>query len=151
MAKSSGSGTANPWLAALVKHQFWLLALLAPLLLLPLLSLARQGLMNQIEEQRKAIDTKVKDMDRIRSSNPQHPNKYWEEEIETSTMRVKRETLREWKKFWESQNGFRVWPASLGADFLKAVSNLKPEGKLSRKWLELYQNNVRSQIGRAHV
>lgn len=141
MAKISAADASRPLVEAFAKYHFWLLALVVPSVLLPLLFLARGDLAAKIETQRGAINGHIKAMKDVRAI-PQHPNESWTNDIDNSTMRVKRETFAEWRKFWESQQPLRVWPASLGADFLKMVETLKSDGKLSRKLLERYQNNA---------
>jgi hypothetical protein len=145
MAKASVSGAARPWLTLLAKHHFWLLALIVPLVLLPLLFVAKGHLTGQIEAVQKQIEGHITSLQNVRRIT-QHPNDSWANDIDTSTMRVKRETLAEWRKFWDSQQVIRVWPESLGADFVKAVETLKPDGKLSPRLLERYQNMVRTLV-----
>ena len=145
MAKSAGSLAANPAVALLIKHHFWLLTLLVPLVLLPLLFVGRAALQAEIEGVREQIKSHLSAMQSVRKI-PQHPNQSWSNDIDKSTMRVKRETFGEWQKFWASQQPIRVWPESLGEDFLKQVAQLKPDGKLSRKLLERYQNNAKTLV-----
>ena len=146
MAKISASDTARPFVAMLAKHHFWLLAIVVPVVLLPSLFMAQGHLSAQIKVVRDQIDGYLKALTNIRTTETQHPNEFWEKDIDASTMRVKRETFAEWRKFWDSQASFRVWPESLGPDFVKAVESLKPDGKLSPRLLERYQNNVRTLV-----
>ena len=145
MAKTSVSEKTRPWAAILAKHHFWLLAIVVPLVLMPLLLLARSQLTAQIEAVREQIKGHVSALQAVRRI-PQHPNSSWANDIDISTMRVKRETFAEWRKFWDSQQSLRVWPESLGPDFVKAAESLKPDGKLSPRLLERYQNNVRTLV-----
>jgi hypothetical protein len=109
------------------------------------LFMARGELVTKIEAQRGTINGHIKAMEDVRKIT-QHPNESWTNDIDASTMRVKRETFAEWRRFWESQQPLRVWPAALGNDFVEKVEALKPDGKLSRKLLERYQNNTRSLV-----
>lgn len=145
MAKVSVSVATRPWAILLAKHHFWLLAIVAPLVLIPLLLLAQGRFTAQIELVREQIKSHINALQAVRRI-PQHPNDSWANDIDTSTMRVKRETLAEWRKLWERQAWLRVWPESLGKDFVEAVKTLKPDGKLSPRLLERYQNNVRSLV-----
>ena len=145
MAKISASDTTRPFVAMIAKHHFWLLAIVVPFLLLPLVFLVRGELTTQIEAVRAQIKGHLTALKSVRSI-PQHPNTSWANDIDTSTMRVKRETFAEWRKLWDSQRLFRAWPESLGPDFVKAVESLKPDGKLSPRLLERYQNNVRMLV-----
>ena len=132
-------------LAILIKHHFWMLAVLVPLVLLPLLFVALGKLRTEIGSMREQINGSLTALKNVRLIT-QHPNSFWEEGIDQSTMRVKRETYAEWTRFWQSQKAFRTWPAALGPDFVKAAENLKPDGKLSRQLLERYQNNVKQLV-----
>ncbi|MEI6255718.1 MAG: hypothetical protein WCQ77_03640 [Planctomycetota bacterium] len=145
MAKLLVSNKGLPSLLLLARYHFWLLALVVPLLLLPMLAVAQNTLQSQITAVQAQIKSYIDSLKAV-CKIPQHPNDSWSNEIDNSTMRVKRETFAEWKKFWDSQQAFRTWPDSLGADFVGAVEAIKPDGKLSRKWLERYQNNVRSLV-----
>jgi hypothetical protein len=145
MAKTSAADQARPVVAIFVKQHFWMLAVLVPLILVPSLLAARGQLAAQIDDVRRKIDGHISALQNVRKI-PQHPNSSWANDIDTSTMRVKRETFAEWRKLWDSQQPLRVWPESLGPDFVKAVDALKPEAKLSPRLLERYQNNVRSLV-----
>lgn len=129
----------------LAKHHFWLLSLVVPLILVPVLLLAQGELTAQINVVRQQIEGHISALQSVRRI-PQHPNSSWANDIDTSTMRVKRETFAEWRKFWDSQQSLRVWPESLGPDFVKAAESLKPDGKLSPRLLERYQNSVRGLV-----
>ena len=141
MVKMSSAGSSRLLVEAFAKYHFWLLAVVVPSVLLPLLFLARGDLAAKIQTQRGAIDGHIRAMKEVRAI-PQHPNESWTNDIDNSTMRVKRETFAEWRKLWESQRPLWVWPAILGPDFRKVVEALKPDGRLSRKMLERYQNNA---------
>jgi hypothetical protein len=145
MAKTSIRDQARPWAALLAKHHFWLLAVVVPLVLVPLVFFAQGHLISEIEAVRTQIKGQLSALQGVRRI-PQHPNNSWANDIDASTARVKRETFAEWRKFWESQRPLRVWPESLGPDFVKEVEALKPDGKLSRNRLERYQNNVRTLV-----
>lgn len=143
MAKLSVPGKLPPAVAILIKHHFWLLALLVPLVLVPLLFMAQGNLAEQITAMQAQIKGAIDGLRGVRRI-PQHPNNFWTNEIEASTKKVKRETYSEWKQFWDSQKALRVWPEKqVGVDFVKAVDSLKPGGSLPRPMLERYQDRVR--------
>jgi len=131
----------RPAVALLAKHHFWLLAILVPLLLLPLLFTARGGLQAQIVSSQGQIRGKLEAVRSVRSVEP-HPNASWSTEIDADAVRIRRETLAEWQKFWDSQGFLRVWPKELGDDFLTAVTTLKPNGRLDRNLLRRYQTVI---------
>ena len=145
MAQSSAADKLRPALQILSKYHFWMLAVVVPCIVVPVLFMAHAHLLKQINVVRDQIKSCLSSLQSVRKIT-QHPNPTWSNDIDTSTMRVKRETLTEWRRFWDSQATFRTWPDSLGADFVKAATALKPDGKLSRKLLERYQDVVRSLV-----
>jgi hypothetical protein len=144
----------RPAFAAIAKYHFWILAALAPLLLLPLLFVGAGGLKARITAQRGTIEAKLGQARAVTSQRP-HPNESWRTAIDADVAEVDRETLVEWRRFWHSQAGLRVWPALLGDSFLADVARLQPGGKLDRNSLVRYQNDVprlvRSLPGRMGV
>jgi hypothetical protein len=135
----------RPYIDFVVKHHFWLLVPLVPLLVLPVLFMAEGSLGEQIEAARGQIDSRLSALRSVRGIEP-HPNESWSAQINARTNAVRRETRDEWHRFWESQQSLRVWPAALGDDFVQRAAALKPDGKLPRKLLERYQNSVRSLV-----
>jgi len=131
----------RPAVALLAKHHFWLLSILVPLILLPLLFAARGGLQTQIMSSQSQIGSKINAVQSVRNVEP-HPNAGWSTEIDADAVRIRRETLAEWQKFWDSQEFLRVWPEELGADFLSAVTAVKPNGRLDRNLLRRYQSTI---------
>jgi hypothetical protein len=145
MAQSSAADKLRPAIQILSKYHFWMLAVVVPCIIVPSLFMAHGHLLKQIDVVREQIKACISSLKSVRGIT-QHPNPAWSNDIDTSTMRVKRETLAEWQRFWDSQASLRTWPDALGADFVKAATNLKPDGKLSLKLLERYQNMVRSLV-----
>jgi hypothetical protein len=145
MAQTSAADKLRPALQIFAKYHFWMLAVIVPCIIVPSLFMAHGHLLKQIDVVREQIKACISSLKSVRGIT-QHPNPAWSSDIDTSTMRVKRETLAEWQRFWDSQASLRTWPDALGADFVKAATNLKPDGKLSLKLLERYQNMVRSLV-----
>lgn len=131
----------RPYATVLAKHHFWLLALLAPLLLLPLLRLANASMGGKIKLQKDKIDSQIKALKTV-AGRKDHPNEAWSKAIETQVKAIRQETLGEWKRFWDSQQSLRVWPDKFGPDFVKAVVALRPGANLDRQFLQRYQNMV---------
>jgi len=131
----------RPAVALLAKHHFWLLSVLVPLLLLPLLFVARGGLQAQIVSSQGQIKGKLDAVQGVRRVEP-HPNAGWSTEIDADVIRIRRDTLTEWQKFWDSQGALRVWPKELGDDFLTGVAALQPNGRLDRNLLRRYQSTI---------
>jgi len=146
MAKSSISDQIRPWLAIFLKYYFWMFAAVVPLVLLPPLFIARGAMTTQIQSVRQQIDSHVSALQNVRAI-PEHPNESWSKGIEATTKQVSKETLKEWQAFWDSQKTFRTWPEeTLGADFVKKVETLKPDGKLSPQFRERYKDKVRTLV-----
>jgi len=135
----------RPALAAVVKHHFWILLGFVPLVVLPMVFLARGKLAAEIDSARSQIESRLSAVRSVAGIQP-HPNDAWSGAIDKATTRVKKETLDEWDKLWKSQEPLRVWPESLGPDFLQRIAALKPGGKLPRPLLERYQNGVRAIV-----
>ena len=135
----------RPYIDFVVKQHFWLLMPLVPLLVLPLLFMAKGSLGEQIVAARGQIDSRLSALRSVEGIKP-HPNEAWSAQINARTNAVRRQTRDEWRRFWESQQPLRVWPAALGDDFVQRAAALKPDGKLPRKLLERYQNSVRALV-----
>jgi hypothetical protein len=135
----------RPYVDFVVKQRFWLLLPLVPLLVLPLLFMAKGSLGVQIVAARGQIDSRLSALRSVEGIRP-HPNEAWSTQINARTNAVRRETLAEWARFWESQRPLRIWPAELGADFVQRAAALRPDVKLQRKLLERYQNSVRTLV-----
>lgn len=137
----------RPTLAAIAKHHFWILAALVPLVLLPLVFMGGADLKSRIAAQRRQIESKVGQARAVTAVQP-HPNEEWRTAIDADAAAVGQETLDEWRRFWHSQMGFRVWPADLGDAFLDDIAKLEPGGKLDRTSLVRYEN-VAPRLARA--
>lgn len=130
-------------LAPVIKHHFWILAALVPLVLVPALFVAAGQLKTTIDRERATIDGHVSALNAVRGE-PDHPNDAWVETFDQRTDAVRQELLGEWGGLWESQAPLRTWPAELGPDFLGSVqeveSGRRPE--LQFRDLQRYQNTV---------
>lgn len=137
----------RPYANTFAKIHFWILAAAVPLILLPLLFAARSGMSGRITEQRNKIDNKLKSLSAIKSGNNNpHPNEQWRKKILENVGEINDETLKVWTMLWDDQQKIRQWPASLGPDFVKRASDLKPDGSLPRALLERYQNGIRQVV-----
>jgi len=137
--------SVRPYWDFVAKYHFWLLAPLVPALILPTLFMANNKLSAEIASKRTEIDGKISALKQIEGKSP-HPNDSWTNDIDKRTARVKRETLAEWQRFWDSQVELQAPPAELGADFLQRLSNLRPGKELQRQLLERYQSTVRDLV-----
>ena len=135
----------KPHVDLVVKYHFWLLAPLVPLVVVPLVFMTNGSLGEQINSARSQIESRLSSLKSVAGIEP-HPNEAWSTDIDARTNAVRRETLAEWQRFWNSQQPLRVWPDSLGVDFVQRAAVLKADGKLPRKLLERYQNNVRAIV-----
>jgi hypothetical protein len=131
----------RPYVAALVKYHFWIIAALVPLVLLPLVVQGTGGMGELIAGQRSQIDSRLSAVKSVQSIAA-HPNDAWAKAVEEHTGKIREETLSEWTRFWDDQAFLRVWPAKLGADFADAIGRLRPGDSLKRPILLRYQNTV---------
>ena len=131
----------RPYVAAIAKYHFWILAALVPVVLVPMLMLGTGSLDTLIGGQRSQIESRVSALKSVQGI-AEHPNEGWSEAVEAQTEKIREETFAEWQKFWQAQQFLRSWPQRLGDDFLKAVAALKPGGSLKRDLLLRYQNTA---------
>jgi len=131
----------RPAVAMLAKHHFWLVALLVPVIVLPVLAAGNSGLTGRIAARRSEIESKLAQVRRVSQISP-HPNEKWSEAIEADRQVLQKELMEEWKRLWESQRQIRVWPEELGPEFVRRVQSLRPGGQLDRPALINYQRRV---------
>jgi|688.fasta_scaffold07855_9 hypothetical protein len=132
----------RPILAALRKHQFWLVLALIPCVLIPTLLTAQAGLDGQIKANRSQIKSRMNDLQAVRQK-PAHPNAQWKATLDAETAKILDETRGEWRSFWDSQASLRIWPEELGGPFVQQVNNLRPGGTLNVDSRTRYQTDVR--------
>jgi len=135
----------RPAVDIVVKHHFWMLAAVVPLVVLPLAWLAAADLSQKIKTKQGAIDSKITSVRNVQGT-ADHPNEGWAEVLAKDTAKVKRDTLAEWQRFYDEQAPIRVWPESLGQDFVERASKLQPGGRLPRPLLERYQEGVKNVV-----
>lgn len=135
----------RPYTTALRKLHFWILAALAPLVLLPLLLMAQATISSKIKTQRSKIEGALSSVEAIFNNRP-HPNEKWATKISGRARQINDETLRVWDQLWQAQQPLRQWPESLGKSFVKAASSLKANQSLSQPALEVYQNGIKRVV-----
>lgn len=131
----------RPYVAALAKYHFWILAAVVPIVLVPMLFSGTTKIDREIQSRSQEIDNRVSALKSVQGIES-HPNEGWTEVVEAQTKKIQAETVAEWQRFWKDQEPLRSWPKRLGDDFIKAVSGLKPGGSLNRQLLLRYQNTV---------
>lgn len=130
-------------LAPILKHHFWILTALVPLLLIPALFMAAASRRTVIASEKATIDGHVSALEAVRNE-ANHPNASWSEAFDRQTQAVREELFKEWTAFWESQQPLRTWPEALGGDFLAAIAAVE-SGKrkdLQPAFRQRYQNTV---------
>ena len=144
----------RPYLKQVVKYHFWLLAILMPLVLVPLAFTADAKLLREIDTRQAEIEQQIKSVDGIASYRAPgledfgHPQQHWGEQVEGATDQLRRGVLKQWMQFWDEQKSLRTWPAELGSDFIARVNALGPDGALPARLLERYQSTVRRFVRR---
>jgi hypothetical protein len=131
----------RPYVAAVAKYHFWILAAIVPIVLVPLLFQGTTALDTLINGQKSQIDGRISALNAVRGI-AEHPNESWSEAVEQQTRKIRDETLAEWQTFWTEQTPLRIWSSKLGEPFQKAVAALKPGGALKKEFLVRYQNTV---------
>jgi hypothetical protein len=142
----------QPYLKPVIKYHFWLLAVVMPLVLVPLAFTADATLLNQIKSRQGEIKSKLDAADSAGSHVAPgleefgHPKEDWVDQTERATDKLRQVTLSQWKLFWDEQQPLREWPGELGEDFIRQANRLTPDAKLSPRLLERYQNTVRRLV-----
>lgn len=135
----------RPYATALRKFHFWILVVIPPVVMLPLLFMARASIATKIDSQRSKIEGSLSAIEAIFNNAP-HPNEKWSEKIDARAKAIDADTLQVWEQLWMAQEPLRQWPDSLGDDFVKAASSLPPGATLRRSLLERYQNGIRPVV-----
>ncbi|MGA1619700.1 MAG: hypothetical protein ACO37F_14460, partial [Pirellulales bacterium] len=109
----------QPALKLLGKYHFWLLALLMPLVLVPLAFTADATLINQIDQRRTEVSGKLDAVEKLIRAEATgfeqlgHPQKEWAAKIDQMTDRLREQIDQQWSAFWQQQQDLRVWPREL--------------------------------------
>ena len=111
----------RPFVVAVQKFHFWMLAALAPLILLPLLFMAKSSISKEIDSQKSKIEGAKGSVEAVFSQNP-HPNENWSAKIESRTKDIEKETYAVWQQLWSEQEPLRQWPADRGFEARLALS-----------------------------
>ena len=139
----------QPYVRAIIKYHFWLLAVLMPLTLVPLAFTSDAMLLRDIEKRKEEIESKKKAAEAINSRVVDgleefgHPKEDWIGQAEEATEKIRKAVLNQWRSFWDEQQSLREWPSELGEDFIRRVTRLQPDQPLSPNLLERYQNTIR--------
>jgi hypothetical protein len=130
-------------LAPVLKHHFWILAAVVPLLLIPAVFFAAADRQAVIDRDQMTIDGQISALEAVRNT-ADHPNAAWAEAFDRQTAAVREELLGEWKAFWESQRPLRVWPEVLGPDFMASIAAVESgdRDELMFRDQQRYQNTV---------
>ena len=142
----------KPFVTQLAKYHFWLLAVLMPLVLVPLAFTADATLIGQIDKQRQEVESKLDAVERLSRAEAEgfeqlgHPQIEWAEQIDGVNKKLRVQVLDQWKSFWADQQQIQQWPRELRADFIDRVEGLKPGDSLSPRFVDRYQNTIRQVV-----
>lgn len=130
-------------LGPVLKHHFWILAALVPLLLVPALFMAAADRRKVIASERATIDGHVSALKSVQTK-ADHPNAAWSQAFDRQAAIVRKELLAEWEALWTSQQPLRVWPEMLGPDFLAAIAAVESGSRkdLQPAFKDRYQNTL---------
>lgn len=135
----------QPVVSAIGKYHFWILAVLVPLLIVPMLVLANSDISKRIDDAQGNIQSKLSAVQSVKSTAP-HPNQEWADAIEEQTLGIRQATWKSWDQAYRQQLQIRVWPDQLGPQFLRYVDRIGPDDQLPLTLRELYQNSVPSIV-----
>ena len=88
------------------KYHFWLLALLMPLILVPLAFTADAQLLREIDTRSSAVKAKVESINSVPRKTAEgleefgHPQSEWAEQISQSNDALRKTILSQWKYLW---------------------------------------------------
>lgn len=142
----------QPVVKVLVKYHFWLLAVLMPLVLVPLAFTADATLISQIDKQRQEVESKLDSVERLARAEAAgfeqlgHPQTGWAEQIDRVNEKLRKQVEEEWESFWQEQQTLRKWPDELRQDFKDRIKRLKPGDSLPPRFVERYQNTIRQVV-----
>jgi len=130
-------------LAPVLKHHFWILAALVPVVLVPALFMAAADRRKVIASERTKIDGHVSALKSVQTKTD-HPNAAWAKAFDRQAATVRKELLAEWTALWTSQQSLRVWPEVLGRDFLGAIAAVESGSRkdLQPAFKDRYQNTL---------
>ena len=142
------------YLKQVQKYHFWLLALLLPLVLVPLAFTADAKLLNEINTRSSAVKAKVDSIDSVSRKNVAgleefgHPQPDWAEVVTRSNNTLRQQIFAEWTYLWDQQKAIRTWPApaDIGVDFLRAIARLKPDQDLPARFRDRYLQRIRRVV-----
>lgn len=137
------------YLKQVQKYHFWLLAILMPLILVPLAFTADAKLLKEIDARSSAVKSKVESINSVAGKTAEglesfgHPQSEWAEQVSRSNNKLRIKTLEQWASIWDQQKTIRTWPADLGSDFVRAIVRLKPGQNLSTRFRDRYLDRIR--------
>ena len=137
------------YLKQVQKYHFWLLAILMPLILVPLAFTADAKLLKEIDARSSAVKSKVESINSVARKTAEglesfgHPQSGWAEQVSRSNDNLRKKTLEQWASIWDQQKPIRKWPADLGSDFVRAIVRLKPGQNLSTRFRDRYLDRIR--------
>ncbi len=137
------------YLKQVQKYHFWLLAILMPLILVPLAFTADAKLLKEIDARSSAVKSKVESIKSVAGKTAKglesfgHPQSEWAEQVSRSNDNLRKKTLEQWASIWDQQKPIRTWPADLGSDFVRAIIRLKPGQNLSTRFRDRYLDRIR--------
>ena len=140
------------YLKQVQKYHFWLLAILMPLILVPLAFTADAKLLKEIDTRSSAVKSKVESINSVTRKTAEgleafgHPQSDWAEQVSRSNDNLRKKTLEQWASIWDQQKPIRKWPTDLGADFLRAIVRLKPGQNLSTRFRDRYLDRIRRSV-----
>ncbi len=150
------SDNISVYLKVVQKYHFWLLALLMPLILVPLAFTADAKLLKQIGTRSSAVKAKIDSINSVQGKRAEgleefgHPQLDWAEQIAQSNKVLREQTFSHWTSLWDQQKPMRTWPApaDIGADFLRAIDRLKPDQDLPARFRDRYLQRIRRVVQR---
>ncbi|MEX2176168.1 MAG: hypothetical protein WD872_17535 [Pirellulaceae bacterium] len=113
-------------LAVVKQHSFWIMC--AGILTVSLVSwyLSTRSLAAQQQKQLADITGNFKQLETVKTSNPQHPNEFTAKGMDELLEAHSQEVMKSWQMQYDRQADILVWPASFDEAFHENVNKLRP-------------------------
>ena len=132
----------KPYLAAVVKYQFWGLSALSIVVALVCWWMATGALADQFKKRKSAIDGVF----RSAAVQPDHPNQRVIDEIKKQDKSLKEGVCKAWDMLYTAEKEKNRIPQEFVQEFQEAFKELKPEGEIRIALRELYPGDIKKYL-----
>ncbi|MFH1266189.1 MAG: hypothetical protein ABIK89_10715, partial [Planctomycetota bacterium] len=132
-------------LAAIKKHHFWLLCVVAVLVSLGIWWSATAAMAKRIEERKGELKGAYDSIAGIRSGGL-HPNEDTNQAIQERHNKLTDNVFKAWTAFFQDQQIRNRWPKALGPDVVAYVESLGPNDEIPSEHRDTYMYFIRNHF-----